>query len=253
MRNFLTGVLLAVACAGNAYADIPETITGDVQLMSNYVGRGLAQSVGQPSVSAELDYAPRDGLYGGIQATSINWVDQLYPGDSVSVEVDSWAGYRWHFRSDWTAKLGILRLQFPGRYVAHSPPVAEPHSTEAFGYAGWRNLSAQFNYSLSESFGTPDSRGSWYLDLALSQSLGDRLGLKMHLGRKHETGADPVSGELHRLNDYTDYKLALVWHLPEAFDLTLAHSWTNADPGRYTLNGYNVGGHHTWLMLERDF
>lgn len=257
MGNTITKRLLTAAIvsliAGGAYADDAAPLSGDLQYMTNYIGRGLAQSVGQPSVSGELDYGYRDGGYGGVDFTSINWIDQLYPGDSVSVEVDAWAGYRSHFATDWYGKLGVLRLQFPGHYVTQSPPVARPDTTEAFAYLAWNNVSAQLNYSLSESFGTPDSRGSWYLDISATQPLNTRFRLGAHLGRKHATGADPLTGASHRLNDYTDYKLSIAYALPYGMSLTLAHTWTNADPARYTLEGYDVGGHHTWLLLEKDF
>jgi uncharacterized protein (TIGR02001 family) len=253
LKTIAGAVFVMTAMTGNAYADVSSPFTGDVQYMTNYIGRGLAQSVGQPSVSAEFDYSPRDGLYGGVDLTSINWIDQLYPGDSVSVELDGWAGYRNHFGEDWTGKLGVLRLQFPGRYAEQTPPVARPDTTEAFAYLAWKTFSAQLNYSITESFGTPDSKGSWYLDLAANQPLNSDWKLIVHLGRKHAAGADPVSGVSHRLNDYTDYKFGIGYQLGAGVQLTLAHTWTNADPARYTLNGYDVGGHHTWLLLEKDF
>lgn len=257
MRKLLHSVVCAFALlpgfAGAVHAETPNLVTGDLQLMTNYVGRGLAQSVGQPSASAELDIGAGDGAYGGIDVTGINWIDQLYPGDSVSVEVDGWAGYRTHFSPDWIGKVGVLRLQFPGRYVEQTPPVARPDTTEFFARVGWKNVSVQLNYSVSESFGTPDSKGSWYLDVSASQPVYDGWTLAVHLGRKHATGSDPVDGVSHRLNDYTDYKFSVAWALADNLQLTLAHTWTNADPARYTLNGYNVGGHHTWLLLERDF
>ena len=255
MGRVNAGILIATTVAlwfaGPARAD--NVISGDLQYMTNYIGRGLAQSVGQPSVSGELDFGRGDGVYAGVDITGINWIDQLYPGDSVSVEVDGWAGYRVSFARDWSAKAGVLRLQFPGRYVEQSPPVARPDTTEAFAYLGWKTLSVQLNYSLTESFGTPDSKGSWYLDVSANQPLSRDWHLIAHLGRKHENGTDPVSGLSHRLNDYTDYKFGIRYELSQDLLLTLAHSWTNADPGRYTLNGYDVGGHHTWLLLEKDF
>jgi len=31
------------------------------------------------------------------------------------------------------------------------------------------------------------------------------------------------------------------------------HTWTTANPAIYTIDGYNVGGHHTSVVLENDF
>jgi uncharacterized protein (TIGR02001 family) len=245
--------LAGAACTTQAHAGQPATmLNGYVALMSNYIGRGLAQSVGNPSVQAELDYNPSDGLYAGLDGTSINWIDQVYPGDSVSLELDAYAGYRKTI-GDWTFKSGVLRLQFPGRYVAQTPPVARPDTTEVFGYAGWRNLSAKLNYSITDAFGTPDSRGSWYLDLSATVPVTGRWSLGAHLGRKQARGHDPVTGLENARASYTDYRLAVTCAFAEHTSIALAYTWTNANPALYTLNGYNVGGRHLALTLEKDF
>ena len=255
MRTTCSIAVLALACAfsARASADTPEMFPGNVQFMSNYVGRGLAQSLGQPSVEGEIDYNPGAGLYGGIDGNSINWIDQLYPGDSVDLEIDGWAGYRSFYGPDWTTKFGVLRLQFPGRYVPQKSPTDEPNSTELFGYVAWRGWSFQVNYAITDAFATPDSKGTTYSSLTYSLPVGRDWTLAAHLGRKHETGTNPQTGQKNGLNDYTDYKAAVTYDLGQNFSLTLAHTWTNADPLRYTLNGYFVGGHHSWILLEKDF
>ena len=236
-----------------AAASAPALIGGNVQFMTNYVGRGLAQSLGNPSVEGEIDVNTGDGWYGGIDGNSINWIDKLYPGDDVGMEIDAWAGYRMHFAGDWRYKLAFLRLQFPGNYAPQKTPVAEPNTTEAYGYLSWKTYSLQVNYSITDSFGTPDTKGSLYIDLSGSQELAQDWTLGEHLGRNQKTGHDPVSGLSHRRNDYTDYKVHVDWYLGQGLTLTLAHTWTNADLSIYTLGGYAVGGHHTWLLIERDF
>lgn len=177
--------------AGAVAAAQSVPVHGYAEAMSNYVGRGLAQSVGQPSVGIELEAGRPEGFYADLDVTSINWIDQLYPGDSVSVEVDGLLGYRHGFARDWFWKAGLLRLQFPGRYVAQSPPVAEPHTTEAFAYLAWKGLSGRINYALTDAFGTPDSKGSWYLDLNAARTL-DAWTLGAHLGRSSPRARTPA-------------------------------------------------------------
>lgn len=237
-----------------AQAEQPvNPITGYVALMSNYIGRGLAQSVGQPSVQAELDYNDTGaGFYAGVDGTSINWIDQLYPGDSVSLEVDGYAGYRW-LAGDWTYKAGLLRLQFPGRYVPQTPPVAQPNATETFGFLAWRGLSAKLNYAVTDSFGTPDSRGSWYLDLSATLPLDENWRAGAHLGRRQSRGTDFATGQPNSRFSYTDYKLSVARAFGSGLSLTLIYTWTNANPALYTLNDYNVAGHHFAVTLEKDF
>src|SRR5215469_14700201 len=147
MRTGTGLAILTLTCAVSAQARAdapaaPPPFSGNVQFMTNYVGLGLAQSLGQPGVEGEIDYNSGSGLYGGIDGNSINWIDQLYPGDSVDVEIDGWVGWRTIYDADWTTKFGVLRLQFPGRYAQQNPPTDQPNTTELFGYVAWKGLSA---------------------------------------------------------------------------------------------------------------
>lgn len=251
-RLFIVASLLGLA--SSAYAGDPSgDFSGNVQLMTNYVGRGLTQSVGQPSVEGELDYFAADGFYTNLEGTSINWIDQIYLGDSVSVEIDGVIGYRQAFADDWTYKFGVLRLQFPGRYVQQTPPADQPNSTELFGYLSWKRLSVKLNYSLTDYFAAPDSKGSTYLDLSAAQPLDKDWTAGAHLGFKREAGSDPATGLYNSRANYTDYKLYVAYALSSDLTVTLAETWTNANAALYTINGYDAGGHHVWMMLEKDF
>jgi uncharacterized protein (TIGR02001 family) len=256
MRCILTAVVLFGAGPTRAQTPTPAPqsgITGYVQLMSNYVGRGLAQSVGQPSAQAELAWDGPNGVYGFVDATSINWIDQLYPGDSVSMEVDAVVGYRHPLSWDGVWKVGVMRLQFPGRYARQEPPVQEPHTTELFVRLEWKRFMAKLYVAATDAFGTPDSKGSWYLDLSALQPLGMGWSASAHLGRKETRGTNPSTGLSNGRSSYTDYKLALAYDIRPDLSLTLAETWTTADPALFTLNGYRVGGHHLALTLQKTF
>ena len=226
---------------------------GYTLLTTNYIGRGLAQSVGNPSVQTEFEYIAENGFYADLDMTSINWIDQLYPGDSVSVEIDVVLAFRQRFADDFLWKAGFLRLQFPGRYVEQTPPVDEPHTTEMFGYLAWKSISAKLNYSLSNAFGTPDSKGSWYLDISASTTIDEHWFLSAHIGRKQARGRHPDSGFENRRTSYNDFKLATAYLLPEQVSVEVARSWTTANPDYYTLNDHNVAGHHWALTVKKAF
>lgn len=261
------GLLLTATCMSYAWTahadDMPASpmpapapaslFSGEVQFRTNFVARGISQSQGQPSVQAEIDVNSGDGVYAGIDGNSINWIDQLHPGDSVDTEVDGWLGYRKHFGSDWTTKAGFLRIQFPGRYVPQSHPADQPNATEAFGSVAWNGLKAQLNYAVTNYVGTPDSKGTAYLSLSASHPVGGFWTLGASLGRVNYTGHDPATGKSNARFGYTDYKLSIACDLGSGISLTLAHTWTNANLNIYTLNGYAVAGHHTWVSLEKTF
>jgi hypothetical protein len=73
------------------------------------------------------------------------------------------------------------------------------------------------------------------------------------VGRVRQAGHETVTGKPNSSADYTDYKLSVACDFGSGISLNLAHTWTNADLSIYTLNGYAVAGHHTWLSLEKDF
>lgn len=255
-KAFLLRAFLCMACAFPACvaaAGPSPAFTGNVQFMSNYVGRGLSQSVGQPSVEAELDYDPGHGVYAGLSGYTINVLDELYPGDSASLLIEGVIGYQRAFAQDSQWKLGIQRVQFPGRYIAQSSPMEEPNTTEVTGYVRWRWLSAKLDYAVTDYYGTFGSAGSWYADLNASQPVGESWTFGAHLGRKTLMGSDPVGGSANSRKDYTDYKLSLTCSFGPGLSFALAHTWTNANPAFYTVDGYDVGGHQTWLLVEKEW
>lgn len=255
MKTVLFCVSLGLACSLSTSTEAAglALFTGNVQFMSNYVGRGLSQSVGQASVEAELDYDPGDGVYAGFSGYSINILDDLYPGDSASLLIEGSIGYKQGFARDWLWKAGIQRVQFPGRYVPQPHPMEEPNTTEAIGYLRWKGLGLKLNYAVTDYYGSFGSRGSCYADLSASQPMSGGWTLGAHLGRKLLAGSDPYTGLKNHRKDYTDYKLSVGYALGSGINLTLAHTWTNADPAFYTVAGYDVSGHQTWLLLEKDW
>ncbi len=244
---------LALAIAGSPARaeDAPPLVYGYVQLMNNYIGRGLSQSVGEPSVQAEVDVNPGEGVYGNASAVRIGWIDKITPGNRVHYEIDAVLGYRWLFGHSGEVRAGVLQLQFPGHYIAHAQ---RPDTTEVFAFVGWHGLDARINYDVTDSFGTPDSRGSWYLDTNANWPVAPRWNLAAHVGRRHSRGTDPQTGASNEKRfSYTDYKLSVARSFVHATSLTLAYSWTTADPAIYTLDGYDVGGRHVSVVLEKDF
>jgi uncharacterized protein (TIGR02001 family) len=247
-------IALALATAtlcSSARADQAPYVYGYVQLMNNYIGRGLSQSVGEPSMQAEIDVNPGEGLYGNLSVVRIGWVDEVMPGSRVHVEVDGVLGYRRLFGRNGEVRAGVLQLQFPGHYAAGTE---RPDTTEVFAFVGWHGLNARLNYDLTDSFGTPDSRGSWYLDTNANWPVAPHWNLAAHAGRRHSSGADPRTGASNEKRfSYTDYKLSVARSFEHATSLTLACSWTTGDPAIYTLDGYNVAGRHLSVVLEKDF
>jgi uncharacterized protein (TIGR02001 family) len=251
MWRFVLVLMTLFVCVKPCNGD--GSFNGYTLLTNNYVGRGLAQSVGNPSVQTEFEYLDNSGFYADLDFTTINWIDQLFPGDSVSVEVDLIVAYRQAFAEHGLWKAGLLRLEFPGHYVKQNPHVDEPHTTEAFVFVGWKQFSAKINYALTDSFATPDSQGTWYLDLSANTMLDNHWQLLAHLGRKQARGQNPLTGFENRRTSYNDIKLAVAYWFETNYSIELAHSRTNANADYYTLNDYNVAGNFWVLTVKKVF
>ena len=252
VRRALPALLGAASLLGVSPAQATSDLdraSGYVALMSNYVGRGLSQSVGNPSVQVEVNYYASSGWYAGLDVTTINWVEKVYPGSNGRLELDAYAGYRW-IRGDWTLKGYAMRLEFPGHYPSGTK---RPDTNELVGFAGWRGLSAKLNYSVSDAFGTPDSRGSWYLDLGAGKALGEKWYAAAHAARKQPRGRNPQTGVPNDINAYNAYKVGLTRSLPHDFAVSFEQTWTTARPELYTLNGYRVAGSHFAVVLLKSW
>jgi uncharacterized protein (TIGR02001 family) len=235
-------------------ADEPGYVYGNLQLMSNYIFAGLSQSVGKPALQVEIDVNPGRGFYGNFSAVNVGWIQALYPADSARVELDGLIGFRQPFGGGGLFKAGVLRLEYPGHYVLQSPPSLRPDTTELFGYVGWSGVSAKLSYTVTEAFGTPGSRGSWYLDTNALLPIGARWTLGAHAGHKQSRGTNPLTGaDNARLYTYDDYKLSATRLLGASCSLTLALSGTTTDRSIYTIDGYYLGGRQLALTFEQDF
>lgn len=253
-RASLAVVVFACALGPNtahATSDL-DRVSGYTALMSNYVGRGLSQSVGQPSVQFEANYYASSGWFTGVDVTTVNWVDKVYPGSSVHFEIDAYAGYRW-IRGDWTLRSYAMRVAFPGDYAAQTPPAKDPDTNELMASVAWRGLSAKLNYAISDSYGTPNSKGSFYLDLAAGHALGDKWYLGAHAARKQSRGRDPVTGIAHARTSYNAYKVGLTRAFQHGVSVSVEQSWTTAETALYTLDGYHVAGPHLALIVLKNF
>lgn len=202
-------------------------------------------------MQAEIDVNAGNGPYLNLGVVRIAWIGKLDADTRADIEVDGVLGWRQLFGESGEFRAGILRMQFPGRYGAG---VAQPHTTEAFVLVGAGGASARLNVDVTDSFGTPGTRGSWYLDTNITRPLDDAWRVTAHAGRRQLRGHDPLSGESYsRRSSYTDFKLALARAIGTHSSLTAAWSWTTAKSAYYTLDGYDVSGPQFALVYEYDF
>ena len=131
--TLLAGSMLAATPALADEADAPAdfTISGNVQIVSDYRFRGLSLSGGDLAVQGAINVNHSSGFYVGAWASSLE--DSPVYGNA---ELDIYAGWTGALGSGLTADVGLLYYVYPNGNVG-SANVFEPYAsvTAAFGPA----------------------------------------------------------------------------------------------------------------------
>lgn len=226
----------------------PHTLTGNVGFFSQYIFRGLTQTNAKPALQGGFDYSHSSGLYAGTWASNISWLqDGGQYNSGGSAEIDFYGGFKGTFgKSDFTYDVGGLYYWYPGGvtpgcvYGTVACPKAD--TFELYGALGWKWLSVKYSHSMNnKTFGVPDSRGTYYLDLSANVPLGDLSKsldgwtLMAHWGRQKYDGR-PAGQALSndQLFSYDDWKIGLAYALPQGFELGAFYTDTSkANPLGY--------------------
>jgi uncharacterized protein (TIGR02001 family) len=249
--NCISLALLATTIsAGTALgADTPEhSFTGNEGLYSQYIFRGLTQTDKRPAVQAGLDYAHASGFYAGLWGSNVSWISDFSPGVSASLELDTYLGYKTTFGEDWTLDAGYLRYNYPGNY--HGATKAD--TDELYVAGSWKWITLKYSYSLGDTFGVLNARGTGYLDLTAAIPLPADFTLTLHGGRQAYKG---TSNGLQNDNlSYDDWKGEISWAFAKDWSLGGGYTKTNADPAYYTPVGTGrfIGGNLYYAYIKKS-
>jgi uncharacterized protein (TIGR02001 family) len=240
----------AAAPADAKPAEPPYTLTGNLGFYSQYIFRGLTQTDAKPAVQGGFDYAHESGFYLGTWASNISWLnDGGLCNHGCSLEWDFYGGWKHTWNEDWGLDIGVLQYYYPGSY---NPGVKNPDTTEIYIAGSWKWLSLKFSDSVaSGTFGTPNSRGAWYLDLTAAYPINDQWTLIGHVGRQEYPGNN--NGVSNSVLNYTDWKAGVSWTFAPGW--TLGGYWTdtNANSSVYTLAGRNIGKSTGTAFIQKTF
>lgn len=230
-----------------------HTLTANVGIFSQYIYRGLTQTNEKPALQGGFDYAHSSGLYAGVWGSNISWFSDLNAGNSASLELDTYFGFKDSFAGDFTYDVGFLRYNYPGSYPALGAGVVKPNTNELYGAIGYKWFTAKYSHAISNIFGVADSEGTSYLDLSANFEVADKLTLGLHAGKQAYKGtAIPGGASNDSLYSYTDYKISLTKEWAGA-NWGIAFTDTNAKDAGYTILGKNVGRSQTVVSVSKTF
>lgn len=208
----LAAAIPAISCAAGAAP--PYTLTGNVNVFSDYRFRGISQTVKGPAIQGGFDFAHSSGFYLG------NWNSNVasssYPGGN-GAEMDFYGGFKGVFgKTGISYDIGNLYYYYDkARYTGTGEKY---NNNEVYFGLGYGPLTGKVYYSTTDYFGLSNtaagaagllqrggSRGTYYLDLTYSQELLPKLTVMAHAGRTRYNNYTDLS--------YTDYKLGASYDL----------------------------------------
>lgn len=216
-----------------ADAPAPYTVSSNIGFVSNYVFRGITQNVAKPAVQGGMDLTLSNGVYAGVWGSNVGWITGSGATGNASLEVDTYAGYRGAFATDYSYDVGLIRYNYLGDYT---PPAgyAKADTAEVYGSIGYKWLSAKYSYSLGDFLTVPGAKGTSYLEVNASYAVGESgFTLIAHYGKQKYKGAAADKLVVDGFDpSYSDYKLGVTKDI-SGYVVGVAYTNTNAKSGGY--------------------
>jgi len=228
----------------------PYTLTGNFGIYSQYIFRGLTQTDTKPAFQGGFDFTHESGFYLGTWGSNISWIsDSGACGHGCSLEWDVYGGWKKVWNEEWGLDVGVLQYFYPGSY---NPGFSSANTTELYIAGSWKWLSLKFSDSVSgKTFGVPNSRGTWYLDLTAAYPINDQWTAIGHVGRQEYHGNN--NGFDNSALNYTDWKLGATYTFAGSW--TVGGYWTdtNTNSSVYTIAGKNIGKSTGTAFIQKTF
>ncbi len=188
-----TLLALSVALAASAMPTIASAqLAFNVGATTDYRYRGVSQTQLKPAVQGGLDFTA-GGFYAGAWASTIRWIKES--GGDSNIEVDLYGGYKGEITKGLGFDVGVLPYISPSNDLATDADTQEIYGALTFGPA-----TVKYSHAVSNLFGAPDSKGSYYLDLSATFDVGGWM-LTPHIGYQKVKCSGCIS--------YTDYSITL--------------------------------------------
>ncbi len=211
--KLMVAVLGALCAMPVLAADAPAsafTPSANVTIINDYLYRGITQTGNNAALQGGFDLAHSSGAYAGVWASSISWISDTTTTKNVGTEFDTYAGYRGEVAGV-SYDVGFLRYNYPGDYGTN----ATADTNEVYVAATYSFLTAKYSYSLTDLFGTANSKGSKYPELNATYDLeaaGVTLGA--HYGKQiytNEAATDVIDYKVSVSKDFSGYVVGLAY------------------------------------------
>ena len=199
-----TAAALATALALSALPTLSQAednpLSFNLGAVTDYRDRGISQTRLNPALQGGADYALPGGFYVGTWLSTIKWIKDF--GGDADVEWDLYGGYKGEIGKDLGYDVGVLGYVYPSAVTDAwtAAGFKNPNTTEIYGALTYGPGTIRYSHSVTNLFGTPDSKQSGYLDLAATFDVAG-FAVTPHIGYQSVRHASDFS--------YTDYALTV--------------------------------------------
>jgi uncharacterized protein (TIGR02001 family) len=163
----------------------PPNFSYELALVTDYVFRGVSQTLSDPALQASVSMETDGGWYGCLWASSVDYAEAPQPDDGARIEIDLFMGYQRPISERLTADFALARYMVPGTdagidydysewiaslYLDDRHAVSVAYASDVFGSgaAGWHYL-ASTSFDLPQEFSLHFTLGS----VDLREAYGD--------------------------------------------------------------------------------
>ncbi len=183
----MTGAAVMVVFTGIAQAQV----SANVDLTSDYLFRGITQTLHKPAIQGGLDYSSDLGVYAGLWSSNVNFG----AADATSQELDTYAGY--------SGKAGPLGYDVGAIYYNYPGGTNTDNFYEVYGKVSYRGLTVGNSWS-PKFFGGTGTANYLSADYDIPAKLPAGLQVSVHAG--HQWIQDNAAWGTP---DYTDYGVSV--------------------------------------------
>lgn len=173
--KYLSAAATLLAGFGSPGPAVAEfEVGGQVTVASDYMFRGVSQTMSSPALQLELDVSHDSGWYGYAWASNVDFTDSGTPDDGARAEVDIVVGYVHDLGSNVTLGIDASAYMFPGTDAGVDYDYMEMHTCLTV------NDQHHFTIGYSDDVFNSGTKGVFYSvgsDFALSERLS--LGLEL--------------------------------------------------------------------------
>ena len=229
---FLSSLVLSGTVLAQAKAPEPDyTLSYNIGAVTEYRYRGISQSAKKPALQGGIDFAHKSGFYVGTWGSTIRWIkDSSNSGVNVKgpVEIDLYGGYKGTINDTFSYDVGGLEYWYAGNTLKDLTGT-NANTFELYGSVTAGPATLKYSHATTNLFGTPNSKGSGYLDLSGTFDLGNGLSLVPHIGAQR----------IKNFGTYHDVSLTLAkdWSGTVLSGAIVSTDWSHRFGADYTLPG----------------